>query len=100
GYLFKLHFFPTRRSSDLSVVENNLDFGLWIKDKVDKEQYHLGAKMQVTENNYVLSLNQDGLMLNYEKWQIDPANRLHFGSDGIQIGRATSELQSRENLVC
>lgn len=66
-----------------SVVENNLDFGLWIKDKVDKEQYHLGAKMQVTENNYVLSLNQDGLMLNYEKWQIDPANRLHFGSDGI-----------------
>ncbi|WP_437921661.1 translocation/assembly module TamB domain-containing protein [Sphingobacterium sp. LRF_L2] len=66
-----------------SVIENNLDFGLWIKDKFEKEQYHLGARMQVAENNYILSLKEDGLMLNYEKWTIDSANRLSFGTDGI-----------------
>lgn len=67
-----------------SVFENNLDFGLWVKDAKDKERYHLGAKMRVTENNYILSLNEDGLMLNYDKWQIDPSNALSFGTAGMR----------------
>ena len=66
-----------------SVLENNLNFGLWVKDKKDKERYHLGAKMRVTENNYIFSLNDDGLMLNYDNWQVDPENQISFGSAGI-----------------
>lgn len=67
-----------------SVFENNVDFGLWVKDKAGKEQYHLGAGMQVAENNYILRLKEDGLMLNYEQWKIDPSNQLSFGDDGIR----------------
>lgn len=66
-----------------SVFENNMDFGLWVKDSKDKERYHLGAKMRVTESNYILSLNEDGLMLNYDNWQIDPTNAISFGEAGI-----------------
>ena len=37
------------------VIKNNLDFGLWIKDKQEKEQYYLGAQMKVNDDNYILS---------------------------------------------
>ncbi|MBL1408151.1 translocation/assembly module TamB domain-containing protein [Sphingobacterium faecale] len=66
------------------VIENNLDFGLWIKDKAQKDRYHLGAKMSVDESNYMLSLFEDGLMLNYDKWNINPNNSLSFGKNGIR----------------
>jgi hypothetical protein len=66
------------------VIQNNLDFGLWIKDKKEKEQYHLGANMRVDNGAFVFSLLQDGLMLNYDKWTVNPANVLKFGSTGIQ----------------
>jgi hypothetical protein len=66
------------------AVENNLDFGLWIKDKADKDRYHLGARMAVDQGNYLLSLLEDGLMLNYDTWQTSPNNQLSFGKDGIR----------------
>ncbi|WP_433901334.1 translocation/assembly module TamB domain-containing protein [Sphingobacterium puteale] len=66
------------------VIQNNLDFGLWIKDKKEKEQYHLGANMRVDNGAFVFSLLQDGLMLNYDKWTVNPSNVLKFGSTGIQ----------------
>lgn len=66
------------------VNENKLDFGLWIKDSQEKDRYHLGAKMAVNDNNYILSLFEDGLMLNYDKWEISSTNQLSFGKDGIR----------------
>ena len=66
------------------AFENNLDFGLWIKDKEQKDRYHLGAAMAVNENNFLLRLLEDGLMLNYDQWNIAPDNQLSFGKDGIR----------------
>lgn len=66
------------------VIKNNLDFGLWIKDKQDKEQYHLGANMKVDRGNFLFSLLENGLMLNYEKWNVDSTNVISFGNAGIQ----------------
>ncbi|MCA5005469.1 translocation/assembly module TamB domain-containing protein [Sphingobacterium bovistauri] len=66
------------------AIENNLDFGLWIKDKEDKDRYHLGARMGVENGNYLLSLLEDGLMLNYDTWQTSQNNQLSFGKDGIR----------------
>src|SRR5690606_11456286 len=82
-----------------SVIENSLDFGLWIKDKDDKERYHLGANMQVSENNYALSLNEDGLMLNYENWQIDAGNQLTFGTSGIRANNFRLVNSGQEFLI-
>ncbi|MCI0920114.1 translocation/assembly module TamB domain-containing protein [Sphingobacterium rhinopitheci] len=66
------------------VIENNLDIGLWIKDKEQKDKYHLGGKVAIHQNNYVFSLFENGLMLNYDKWDISPENQLSFGKDGIR----------------
>lgn len=82
-----------------SVIENNLDFGLWIKDDKDKERYHLGAKMGVQDNNYVLSLHEDGLMLNYENWSIDPNNKLSFGTNGIRANSFRLSNNGQELLA-
>lgn len=76
-----------------SLLKNNLDLGLWIKDIEDKERYYLGAQMKVDENNYTFSLKEDGLMLNYEQWDIDALNNITFGVDGI---RADNFLLSRD----
>jgi hypothetical protein len=40
--------------------------------------------MRVDNGAFVFSLLQDGLMLNYDKWTINPNNVLKFGSTGIQ----------------
>lgn len=81
------------------VIENNLDFGLWIKDKQEKDRYHLGAKMAVNENNYILSLFEDGLMLNYDKWNISSANQITFGTDGIHAHDFKLSNNGQELLI-
>lgn len=76
------------------VIENNLDVGLWIKDRKEKDRYHLGGKMAIKNNNYVFSLFEDGLMLNYDNWKIAKNNQLSFGKAGI---RAQNFKLSRDN---
>ncbi len=82
-----------------SVVDNNIDFGLWIKDKEDKEQYHLGATMLVDANNYNLKLKEDGLMLNYENWNIDPSNLISFGPKGVRAQGFRLTNEGQEMLI-
>lgn len=78
------------------VIQNHLHFGIWIKDKLGKDQYHLGAHMSVLNNNYILSLLEDGFMLNYDNWDINPDNQLTFGNKGLHAQNFTvnSEEQS------
>jgi len=82
-----------------NVVENKVDLGLWIKDKEDKEQYHLGAFMNVDNNNYNFSLKEDGLMLNYENWSINPNNQLTFGSNGIRANAFRLSNDGQELVI-
>lgn len=81
------------------VVENNLDFGLWIKDQNAKDRYHLGAKMAVQNNNYMLSLFEDGLMLNYDNWNISPNNQISFGKDGMRVNDFRLASNGQELLI-
>ncbi len=81
------------------VMDNNVSLGLWIKDKEDKEQYHLGAKMQVADNNFIFTLNEDGLKLNYDTWNIDPSNRISFGQNGIHASNFRLANDGQELLV-
>ncbi len=67
-----------------TVQHNQLDFGLWIKDNADKERYHLGMALQVDAGNFLFHLLEDGLMLNYEQWQVHPDNTIRFGGDGLR----------------
>ncbi len=66
-----------------TVKDNLLDFGLWIKDSIDREQYHLGVNILSEKKDFILNLQPNGLILNYDKWQIEPGNQIHFGKTGI-----------------
>lgn len=66
-----------------TVHDNMVDAGLWIKDSTDREQYHIGAALYAEDSDYRLSIKPDGLMLNYEQWEVDPQNALFFGETGI-----------------
>lgn len=68
-----------------TVVKNQVDFGLWIKDKNDKERYHLGMGLKVDAGNFLFSLLEDGLMLNYDQWEVNPENAISFGKDGLRV---------------
>ena len=82
-----------------SVIKNNLDLGLWIKDIADKERYYLGAQMKVDENNYTFSLKEDGLMLNYDQWNINPMNSIIFGVDGLRANNFRLSREGQELLI-
>lgn len=66
-----------------NVKNNNVDLGLWIKDKKGKEQYHIGANVLARAQDFVFSLKEDGLMFNYEKWQVNAGNNIIFGGSGL-----------------
>lgn len=68
-----------------SVQHNELDFGLWIKDNADKERYHLGMGLKADAGNFLFNLKDDGLMLNYDQWQVNPENSITFGNDGLRV---------------
>lgn len=66
-----------------TIVQNLMDMGLWIKDQQDKERYHLGMVMHVDANNFIFALKEDGLMLNYDQWDVASDNALRFGAAGV-----------------
>lgn len=70
-----------------TVLQNQLDFGLWIKDNEDTERYHLGMGLKVDAGNFLFSLLEDGLLLNYDQWEVHPENSISFGKDGIRANQ-------------
>jgi hypothetical protein len=66
-----------------NVKDSKVDAGLWIKDSTDKEQYHLGAQMLAENDNFIFTLKPDGLILNYDQWNINPDNSILFGTEGL-----------------
>lgn len=66
-----------------TVKNSSVEAGLWIKDKKGKEQYHIGANLLAEAEDFIFSLKEDGLMLNYDKWSVNPENRISFGKKGL-----------------
>lgn len=82
-----------------TVQQNKLDFGLWIKDPDDKERYHLGMGLQVAAGNFLFSLLDDGLMLNYDQWEVHPGNSISFGKDGLRTHQFVLSNDGQEMAI-
>ncbi|MGV3761086.1 translocation/assembly module TamB domain-containing protein [Parapedobacter sp.] len=82
-----------------TVQQNKLDFGLWIKDQDDKERYHLGMGLQVDAGNFLFSLLDDGLMLNYDQWEVHPENAISFGKDGLRTHQFVLSNDGQEMAI-
>src|SRR5690606_41936798 len=88
---WNLHSFPTRRSSDLATelmgdigTEETADFNSF-RDRVNKAIKACKLKLSASERNAIL---------NAVSWYDETAEKV------IRSEEHTSELQSRENLVC
>lgn len=65
------------------VKDNIVNYKLEIDDQKKKQQYLLAGKLQQKDGNTEVMLNPDGLMLNYDDWQVVENNLIRFGKGGI-----------------
>ena len=88
-----MHIYQTKFSG--SVANNQIDFNLNIKDKIKRDKYQLaGLFKQPQKDNYSITLQQDSLLLNYDRWTVNNDNTIHFGTNGVY---ARNFILSRNN---
>src|SRR5690606_39506365 len=91
-----LRSFPTRRSSDLAAA--------LLADDTSGGVAAVDRRLPEPDPWTRAALHLMRAMLNGNRGEMDAVHRdIAFAQDGFreaEIGRATSELQSRENLVC
>ncbi|MBE7177622.1 MAG: translocation/assembly module TamB domain-containing protein [Mucilaginibacter polytrichastri] len=62
---------------------NNLDLDLRISDQQKKEKYRIAGRLHALPGQYEFSLLRDGLMLDYENWDVGADNMISYGDKGI-----------------
>lgn len=77
----QIHLPYTSISGD--VKDNRVNYTLLIRDAKDEDQYLLAGNLKAENNATQISLEPDGLVLNYDSWDIDRENVVRFGSAGI-----------------
>jgi hypothetical protein len=69
-----------------SLKNNSLDFTLNIKDQKSKDKYTLSGNLnQPSLDKYIFSLKPDSLLLNYEKWTLNPDNKIQYFNSDINV---------------
>ncbi|HYJ37221.1 MAG TPA: hypothetical protein VEV87_01335, partial [Chitinophagaceae bacterium] len=73
-------------SLDGTAANNQLDLALNIKDKVSTNKYHLGVLVkQPSFGNYVFSIKQGNLLLNYETWSVPADNNITINGTDLHV---------------
>ncbi|MFL9843381.1 translocation/assembly module TamB domain-containing protein [Flavobacterium sp. ST-119] len=90
-------FLISQTSLTGDIKNNIVNYTLAIDDRKKSEQYRIAGQLKASEGTNEISLNQDGLMLNYEEWTIAPDNVIRFGSDGIYANNF--EMQHEQNAI-
>ncbi len=65
------------------VKDDVVTYNLKIRDKEKKDQYAIAGTMKTVNGNTEIQLQPEGLVLNYEDWQIAADNLLRFGESGL-----------------
>lgn len=84
------------------IRNNNIHAEISTRDKKNKENYRIAGNLAALNDGYKFSLNPDGLMLNYDKWQVTQNNAISFGSKGIaaqsfEISNAQQKISINSN---
>lgn len=66
-----------------AVIDNIIAYKLKINGRKEEDQYLVAGEMRAADGNTEISLNPDGLILNYEEWNIAEGNVIRFGEGGI-----------------
>ncbi|MNS53078.1 hypothetical protein D3C72_858220 [compost metagenome] len=65
------------------VRDNKINYTLLVRNKKDEDHYLVAGSLKSTDGTMQVSLEPDGLILNYEPWDIDRENIIQFGDKGI-----------------
>lgn len=66
-----------------NAQNNKLNINLQVRDAAKKERYRVAGVFSILPNEYQFSFLQNGLLLDYTPWAVNPNNALQFGSLGI-----------------
>jgi len=66
-----------------SAQNNKAKLSLQIRDAAKKERFRVAGVFSILPGEYQFSFLQDGLLLDYVPWAVNPNNALQFGSKGI-----------------
>ncbi len=66
-----------------SALNNILDLNIFLRDRQRKDRYVLGGKLSVENEDFKFSLDPEKLLLNYDKWNVNPDNYISYGASGI-----------------
>ena len=65
------------------AAEDIINYHVSTRDAEDTEQFVIAGNAKSLREATEISLNPDGLKLNYDNWTVSPDNRIRFGSQGI-----------------
>ncbi len=66
-----------------SAQNNKLNISLQIRDVAKKERFRVAGVFNAMQGGYQFSFLQNGLLLDYTAWAVNPDNYLQFGTKGI-----------------
>ncbi|WP_158824872.1 translocation/assembly module TamB domain-containing protein [Mucilaginibacter lacusdianchii] len=66
-----------------NAQNDHLNLSLQIRDASRKERYRIAGVFDVLPGAYQFSFLQNGLLLDYMAWTVNPNNALQFGSRGV-----------------
>jgi translocation and assembly module TamB len=79
-----------RTTFNATALNNNINFGLNLEDKQEKDKYRLAGLFQMQPNGvYRLSLAPDSLLLNYDRWMVAANNQILVTPDLIRADNFT-----------
>jgi hypothetical protein len=83
GAQFKIPF-----TSLSGKAENNiLSYALQVKDKDKKDLYFIAGELRHEDSKNIIKLNAENLVLNYDKWNINPENSIEFGDKRLYVNK-------------
>ena len=66
-----------------NAQNDKLNISVQVRDAAKKERYRIAGVFSILPNEYQFSFLQNGLVLNYTPWVVNPDNALQFGGRGI-----------------
>jgi hypothetical protein len=81
-----------------TALNNVINFALDVNDKANRDKYNLsGVLRQPSTGTYVLHLNPDSLLLNYDPWTVSANNELiisptRIGASNFTLSRGDQQL--------
>ncbi|QHS54249.1 translocation/assembly module TamB [Mucilaginibacter sp. 14171R-50] len=66
-----------------AAQNNKLGVNLQVRDNAKKERYRLAGTFSALPNQYQFSFLENGLLLDYTPWAVNPDNALFYGAKGI-----------------